>query len=355
MNAPASQLSARVRLADLSDPGECARIVSFVRATDGATPFHLPQWITAMETGCGQTAHMLVAERGNAIVGVLPANVVHSPLVGRALVSSGFAVGGGILADDPAVISDLANNSWALAERLSCPEVELRGGPVPEGWDARSGLYANFSRELAEDAEADLLSVNRKHRAEIRKSFKNDLSYSVGNGRAERDQHYAIYATSVRNLGTPVFPRSMFDAVLDNFGDDADIMVVHHDGQPISAVLTLYFEGRAMVYWGGGTMQARALRANDFLYITMMNHARERGCTVFDFGRSKRNTGPYKWKKNWGFEPEPMVYASRLVDGMAPREMNPNSPKYRLQVALWKKLPLPIANRVGPWIAKGLG
>lgn len=355
MNAPTPLLGTQIRSADLRDPNECSRIEAFVRASDGATPFHLPQWVLAMEQGCGQTAHMLVAERGDAIVGVLPANVMHSPLVGRALVSSGFAVGGGILAEDPVIVSELADHAWSLAERLSCPEVELRGGPIPEGWDTRSGLYANFSRELAADAEADLLSIGRKHRAEIRKSFKNNLSYNVGNGPIERDQHYAIYATSVRNLGTPVFPRAMFDAVLDNFGDDADIMVVHHEGQPVSAVLTLYFEKRAMVYWGGGTLQARALRANDFLYISMMEHARQKGCTVFDFGRSKRHSGPYKWKKNWGFEPEPMVYAGRVADGLAPREMNPDSPKYRMQVALWKKLPLPIANRIGPWIAKGLG
>jgi hypothetical protein len=110
-----------------------------------------------------------------------------------------------------------------------------------------------------------------------------------------------------------------------------------------------------MPYWGGGTMDARRLRANDVMYYALMNHARRNGCTHFDFGRSKTGSGAYNFKKNWGFEPEPLSYAFYTADGRAPRDVNPNSPKYRAQIALWQKLPLAVTNRIGPWIAKGLG
>ena len=355
MNALTPLRQIEVRSTDLNDRDECERIDAMVHAADGGTPFRLPRWISAVETGCGQRAHMLIAEHDGLLAGVLPLNEVHSPLFGRALVSSGFAVGGGILSNTDAATEALAEASWALAQRLSCPEVELRGGPLPKNWQQRDGLYANFAKPLEENAESQLLAIKRRHRAEVRKSLNNNLSFEVGNSAPHRENHYRLYATSVRNLGTPVFPKSLFNAVLDVFGDDADIATVSHEGEAVSSVLTLYFNKRAMVYWGGGTFAARSLRANEFLYYSMMNHARDRGCEIFDFGRSKVGTGPYNWKKNWGFEPEPQTYAGRTTDGMAPRELNPNSPKYRLQVALWRRLPLVVANRMGPWIAKGLG
>jgi hypothetical protein len=138
-------------------------------------------------------------------------------------------------------------------------------------------------------------------------------------------------------------------------GDDADILTIRHNGKPVASVLSLYFNGTVYPYWGGGTFSARALRANDLMYFALMRHARERGCTRFDFGRSKAGTGPAAFKKNWGFDPHPLAYAKRTADGAAPREINPTSPRYRLQVAAWKKLPLWLANRLGPPIARGLG
>ncbi|MGP1283712.1 MAG: FemAB family XrtA/PEP-CTERM system-associated protein [Parasphingopyxis sp.] len=355
MNAPMSLHKLRIRAADLHDPGECARIETFVRETEGGTPFHLPQWLKAVERGCGQPGHMLVGERATTLRGILPLTEIHSPLFGRALVSSGFAVGGGALVANPINANALADAAWQLAERLSIPEVELRGGALPKAWVVREGVYAGFVGPLAGSDDAQLQAIPRKQRAEIRKALTNDLTVEFGTDERDRAAHYAVYAESVRNLGTPVFPRALFDAMLDGFGDAADIATVRHDGTPVASVLTFYFDGTAMPYWGGGTFAARGLRANELLYFSLMNHARERGCARFDFGRSKIRTGPYNFKKNWGFTPEPLRYAVRTAGGATPREMNPNDPKYRLQVALWQRLPLPIANRVGPWIAKGLG
>ncbi|MGV3770111.1 MAG: FemAB, partial [Sphingobium phenoxybenzoativorans] len=102
-------------------------------------------------------------------------------------------------------------------------------------------------------------------------------------------------------------------------------------------------------------LAARAERSNEYLYFRLMTSARERGCRIFDFGRSKVGTGPAAWKKTWGFEGVPLSYALRAADGQALRDVNPLSPQYRRKVEMWKKLPLPVANLVGPWLARGLG
>lgn len=346
-----------VREVDLCDAGDRARVAAFVRAHPGATPFHLPEWSTATARACGQQARYLVAERGDgSIAGVLPLTAIRSALFGKALVSAGFAVGGGILADAPGAIPALASGAWTLAEELGIASVELRGGPVPDdSWHEDTETYLGFARDLAADDEAELLAIPRKQRAEVRKALVTELTIETGRDPRDLTAHYAVYAESVRNLGTPVFPRALFAEVLGAFGESADILTVRANGEAVASVLSLYMNGTVYPYWGGGTHGARALRANDAMYFALMRHARERGCTRFDFGRSKAGTGPAAFKKNWGFEGVPLGYAVRTAAGAAPRVVNPLSPKYRLQVAVWKKLPLWLANRAGPLIARGLG
>ncbi|MBX3565043.1 MAG: FemAB family PEP-CTERM system-associated protein [Sphingomonas sp.] len=357
MNAPLLSRPVGLRVADLDDAIERARIGAFVHDHADGTPFHLPAWSIAVARGCGQTNHYLVAEGGNGqLAGVMPLTEVHSPLFGRALVSAAFGVGGGILADNPRVAAELAEAAWALAGRLSCPVMEVRGGPLPgPEWHVDTTRYIGFARDLAADDDAELLAIPRKQRAEVRKSLEIELEVAVGSDEREQAEHYAVYAESVRNLGTPVFPKSLFSEVLREFGKSADLLIIRESGVAVSSVLSLYWNGTVYPYWGGGTRAARALRANDRMYFELMRHARTRGCTRFDFGRSKTGTGAAAFKKNWGFEPMPLTYYERVAEGAKARDASPANPKFSLQVKVWSKLPLAVANRVGPWISRGLG
>lgn len=342
-----------VSLVDLRDPGEVARIEGFVAEHRGSL-FHRPAWLHAVEQGTGQRALGLVAEKCGSLTGWLPLTEVHSPLFGRALVSSGFAVGGGPLAERESTATHLCHSAQELAVRLSCSDIELRSGGAPTGWDSWDHTHCGFERPLADTDEAELLAVPRKQRAEVRKSLDLDLEVSFGSGPQDRAAHYAVYAESVRNLGTPVFPRSLFDAMLERFGEDADILTIRHRGEAVASVLSFCHRSAVLPYWGGGTFAARALRANERMYFELMLHARRKGCESFDFGRSKTGSGPYSYKKNWGFEPQPLTYARWTAPGQTPRDIDPTSNAYSAKIALWKRLPLAVANRIGPHIAKGL-
>jgi FemAB-related protein (PEP-CTERM system-associated) len=352
VNAPFAPALDRVRSVDLNEPDEVARIERFV-ARQGGTVFHRPAWLAAVEQGTGQRAAGLLIERGGALAGWLPLSEIHSPIFGRALVSSGFAVGGGALAGDAAMAERLCRAAEELALRHTCPTIELRGGHAPEDWRVRSDSHCGFVADLAGDDEAQLLAIPRKQRAEVRKGLEAELTVETGREEKDRAVHYAVYAESVRNLGTPVFPKSLFDAVLDAL--DADILTIRHFGRPVASVLSLYHEGAVLPYWGGGTLAARHLRANDRMYFELMLHARSRGCARFDFGRSKTDSGAYHFKKNWGFEPEPLTYASWTAPGATSRDADPTSARHAARIALWKQLPLALANRLGPAIARGLG
>lgn len=352
MNAPFAPAAERVRAVDLRQPDEAARIEGFV-AEAGGSLFHRPAWLRAVERGTGQRARGLLAEKGGAVTGWLPLTEVHSPVFGRMLASSGFAVEGGALAARETTAVALCRAAEEYAQRLACSTIELRGGVAPGDWALRSDSHCGFVMPLAADDEAQLLAIPRKQRAEVRKGLDNDLEVTIGTGPADRAAHHAVYAESVRNLGTPVFPRRLFDAALDML--DSSVLTVRHRGEPVASVLSFYHGDRVLPYWGGGTLAARALRANDRMYYALMCHARRQGCERFDFGRSKTASGAYFFKKNWGFEPEPLCYSSWTARGAEARDADPTSARHAARIALWKALPLPLANRLGPAIARGLG
>ncbi len=356
MNATFDPSAIAIEDVRIGDAATVAEVDAWVLSQPESTPFHRPAWIFAVARGNGQRAILLVArDVTGAIVGVLPLVLIRSALFGRALVSSGFAVDGGILSTNSRAETALADTCWALAQAHGCSTAELRGGSAPEGWTVKADAYLGFAKPLEASDEAQLLSIPRRHRAEVRKSLENGLSFEMGRDKRLRDIHYGLYAASVHRLGTPVFPRAMFEHVLDGFGDAADIALVTKDGVPLSSVVSLYHHDAVMPYWHGATLASRAERSNEFLYFNLMNASRERGLTLFDFGRSKVGTGPAAWKKTWGLEGVPLSYAVRAVEGKMPRDVNPLSPQYVRKVEMWKKLPLPLANMIGPWLARGLG
>lgn len=344
-----------VRAADLRDPGERARLGAYVAEHPESVFFHRPEWSLAVERGCGQRGHYLLAERpGGSIAGCLPLTDVRSALFGRALVSTGFGTGGGVLADEKGAEAALLRAAAELADRLGCPALELRGGPFPDDYTVRDDVYVGFAMDLPTGEEAILKSIKRRHRG-VKRARALDLGVRIGTGPEDRSDFFRVYGESMRNLGSPVFPRRLFDSMLDLFGDDSDIVTIFNGAEPVASLLNFYFKGIVHPYWGGGTWAARDCFASELMYFETMCHAARRGCSRFDFGRSKVGSGNHSFKMNWGMEPEPLRYGIRTAPGGKPRDINPLSPKNRLKVEAWKKLPLWVSNRLGPVLARGLG
>lgn len=354
MNAPVTT-SHKVFFADLRDARLTARIDGFVKE-QRASLFHRPAWLRAVETGTGQKAGGFITEQFGAITGWLPLTEVRSVLFGKALVSSGFGVGGGLCVTSDTAAMRLIEAAQKHARDHGFASLELRGGALPESndWQRWDDKHCGFERPLAGDDEAELLAIPRKARAEVRKGIKASLPVRIGRDADDLRAHYAVYAQSVRNLGTPVFPAKLFRAMLEAFPGESDILTVFSGNEPISSVLSFYHDGAVMPYWGGGTLAARGARSNELMYYELMLHARRQGMKRFDFGRSKTGSGPYRFKKNWGFEPQKLVYAEWTAPGHERRDVDPTSEAYSKKIELWKKLPLAVTTTIGPFIARGL-
>lgn len=337
------------------DPAMAPAWDDFVRACPQGTFFHLSGWKAVIEDGFRQPCPFLYAERDGAIRGVLPLVHVKSPLFGNRLVSTGWCVAGGTAVDEPGAAAALDRAALQLLDGLAADYIEIRDPANPHddsAWIRREGLYATFEGPIPADEEANLKAIPRKQRAVVRKALDSDLADTVD---AEPEDFYRLYALSMRNLGTPVFSLDYIRALKRVFGAACDIVTVRRDGRPLSSVLNFTFRGRVLPYYTGADPAARSMGAADLMYFRVMRRAAARGCDTFDFGRSKVGTGPYSFKKNWGFQPRPVIHEFRCKPGRGLPDLNPNNPKYKLMIEAWKRLPLPLANRLGPWLGRQVG
>ena len=325
---------------------------SFVDSHPVATFFHRAAWKTVLEHAFGHSTFYLYAERNGTIEGLLPLARIKSLLFGDTLVSTPFCAYGGIVADNEEAISTLRQAACDLAERLGVGSLELRNmQPSGENWPTKE-LYVTFRKEISPDVEDNMMAIPRKQRAMVRKGIKAGLHSELDDG---WERLYRIYAESVRNLGTPVFPAKLFRILREVFGPDCGVLIVTQDQQDIAGVMSFYFRDEVIPYYGGSLPVSRSVKGNDFMYWELMRRSCEQGIRTFDYGRSKIGTGSYSFKKNWGFTPEPLSYEYYLVKSGSIPEVNPMNPKYQMFIKAWRKLPLPVANFIGPMLARNLG
>lgn len=325
----------------------------YIEGCESATFFHLSGWLTVNEKVYGHIGHYLYAKQGQDIVGVLPLVEQKSRVFGHALVSTPFCVYGGVAADNDDVRFKLEDAAIALAQQLEVDYLELRNKlPSNHPKLVEKCAHSYFAWPLEESPDAILAGVKKKQRAVIRHSLKAELNFRVD---ADTQTAYDIYSESVRNLGTPVFPREYFNQLREIFGPRCDVLTVEHQGKAVSSVLNFYFRDQVLPYYGGGLPEARELKSNDFMYYQLMCSAKERGHGYYDFGRSKNDSGAYQYKKHWGMEPTPLHYQFCLVKALELPNLSPNNPKYQLFIKAWQKLPLWLSRALGPMLSKYLG
>ena len=326
---------------------------AFVDACPEATFFHRAGWRRVIGDTLGHSCHFLMAESAGTVRGVLPLVHVKSAFFGNSLISNAFCVYGGPACADRTARDALDAAALDLGRTLGIDHLEYRliDRQHPD-WACKDSLYVTFRKALDPDPDKNLSVVRRKQRAQVRKGIKNGLVSEVD---ATVDRFFNMYSISVRNLGTPVLPRRYYAAVKAEFGEDCEILTICHEQQAISSVMNFYFRNEILPYYGGGSAAARDLAANDFMYWEAMRRAAERGLGVFDFGRSKVGTGSFDFKRHWGFEPQPLHYEYKLLRGREVPDVNPLNPKYRRAIAIWKRLPISVANTLGPILARRLG
>lgn len=323
---------------------------AYVRGHEGGSLYHLLCWRRVIRRAFGSTDHYLYVERGGEIEGVLPLFRRGAAPFSRALVSVPVGVAGGVLARDDEARTLLMKGARALAHREAVDYIEYKSEcAVFEELRTKGDLYYTFRQELFPDRESQLKAVPRKARAVIRSAERAGLTWAFNS--TDLEPFYDLYALSLRNLGTPMFPKELFIAGLEEL-ENADILTVRQCGRIIGCVMNFYYKDVILPFFAGALPEARDVGINNYLYWVMLETGHTRGYRVFDFGRSKAGTGAFAFKKHFGMMPVALEYQYDLIGAEELPNVNPTNPRYAKAIDAWKRLPVPLTKWAGPLLSR---
>jgi FemAB-related protein (PEP-CTERM system-associated) len=326
----------------------------FVAARSGASIYLRSGWSLLARDVFRHRAYFLEARGADgALQGVLPL-VQQRGILGNFLTSVAFFNYGGALGDDTAVAA-LMERARELARDLRCSYLELRDVEVrAPGWDIRTDKVSMIL-ELPETVEGLGKQLGSKLRSQIKRADREQVSVRRG-GIGLLDAFYPVFARTMRDLGTPVYPVKFFRAILERFPDQTGMVIIDHRGAPAAAGF-LVFDGKtAEIPWAACLNEAKPLGMNMRLYWEVLVTSIERGCARFDFGRSSADSGTYKFKQQWGAKPLQLHWHRWERDAIpgAASQSAKGSRIMKLATSVWQRLPLPVANLLGPRISPGL-
>jgi FemAB-related protein (PEP-CTERM system-associated) len=348
--SPATAAPDAQTVVELATPADAAMWDAFVASRPEAHGYHEWAWRDVIERSFGHRGAYLIARAAGAVTGVLPLVEMKSPLFGHFLTSLPFVNYAGVLADSRAAAEALVAAAGDLGRARGCRHVELRhidrrfpDMPVRQHkvtmrLPLAAGMWERFDRKV---------------RNQIRKAEKSGLTAERGDSRL-LPEFYAVFARNMRDLGTPVYGRRLFEGVLAAFGGRARIVVVRREGHAIAAALTYRTRLVTEVPWASSLRDFNPLCPNHLMYWRAIEWAIEDGCTTFDFGRSTPHEGTYNFKSQWGAEPTALHWEyPHLVGGRVP-DQGPTNPKFEYAIAAWRRMPLWLSNTVGPYIARAI-
>ncbi|MBW4052627.1 MAG: FemAB family PEP-CTERM system-associated protein [Proteobacteria bacterium] len=327
---------------------------AFVERAADSSLYHLSGWTElAREVFGHRTVFVEARDRSGSLLGVLPVVQQRSLLLGNFATSVAFFNYGGPVAQDEPVASALMVRAAAEAERLGCRYLEFRDTkPRPGNWAQRTD---KVTLQLALPSTFDALSktLGSKLRSQVKRAERENLVRRTG-GLELLDDFYSVFAENMRDLGTPVYPKRFFEAILSRYGSCCQLIVIDWNGEPGAAAFLAFWRGSAEVPWASCRARAKPIGLNMKLYWELLSIAVERGCALFDFGRSTVDSGTYRFKKQWGAEPVPMYWYRWDRRAGAHEAEAGESKVMQLATAVWQRLPLGVANAIGPLISGAL-
>jgi len=329
--------------------------IDYVARHPLASLYHDPRWAGLIQRCFSHETFFLscAEDPADGLSGVLPLVFLKSRIFGKALVSQPFFNYGGLLADSDAAAEQLVRGALLLQEDVGADYVELRQStPLPGGWPAKSHKVVMLL-QLPRDPEVLWAGFKTKLRTRVRRAEKEGFTLHWGK-QDLLDDFYKVFAVNMRDLGTPVYSKGFFRAILETFPESSHVAALRSGGQCLAAGFLLSHRGKMEVPWSSSLRRFNYLSPNMLLYWHMLRQSVLEGCHTFDFGRSTRGGGTFDFKEQWGAVPHEThwVYPGRDAGDLP--DHSPQSKKFYWATRVWQRLPLFVANGIGPRLVKNI-
>lgn len=329
---------------------------AFVLQRPGASLYHLSGWPEIAREVFGHRALYLEArDSAGVLTGILPVIQQKSWVLGTFATSLAFFSYGGALTQDSASAEPLMQRAAEVAEESGCRYLEFRDIEPRSGPWARRTDKITLQLELPDAFELLSKRLGSKLRSQVKRAEREAAQCRTGSAEL-LDDFYAVFAENMRDLGTPVYPKRFFAAILERFAPHCRVVVIDWQGQPAAAAFLTFWRDRAEVPWASCRARAKPLGLNMKLYWELLSLAVSNGCTLFDFGRSTVDSGTYRFKRQWGAEPKPLYWYrwERKPSGPEIAHGEGQGKVMQLATTLWQRLPIGLANALGPHISGAL-
>lgn len=322
----------------------------YIRSNPKGTLFHLSGWLDAVDEVFSYKQFNLVAKQDGRIVGILPVFLCKNIFFKKTLISIPFASYGGILADTSEIYDSLLNKAIDLAKEKDVEYLELRNQEQAPSLEATQALYVTFIRELPENPQDCLGMLPRKARAEARHAIDNGLT--TDKGPHLLDECHKLYAVNSKRLGSPFLPLVFFKTLANNFKETSTVLSVKIKDQTAASVFIFFYKDTIMPIYSGNLFKFAKYGTNNLMYLKTMELGSSTGFKYFDFGRSRKDSGPYNFKINQGFTPKQLFYQFYFNKTKNMPNINPSNPKLRLFKTTWRYTPAIVTNSLGPYLIK---
>lgn len=312
------------------------------------------RWLRILNRGLGHKPFLLQAVRDEKLVGQLPLALVSGPIFGRFLVALPYLNSGGVISSEQVFTDALMDCAVALADKHNCRYLELRHEePIQHSsLNAELTTKVHMRMPLPEDVETLRSGLKASVRNQVKKGERPGFAIEWGGVELLND-FYAVFSRKMRDLGTPVFSRKLFESILTELPEMAELCCVRDGSKTIAAALLIHGSEVTEVPSASSLSEYNRTNANMLMYWNLLARSVERGQQVFDFGRSTMGGPTYKFKKQWGAKPHSAIWQYYLRSGSVD-DMRPDSGKKRILIRIWKWLPVWLANLIGPLIVKGI-
>ncbi len=330
--------------------GEDKQWDAYVHQAPHSSFCHLSIWKNVIEKTYGHKAWYFWAIKNKKVTGILPLVSMETFLFGRSLVSIPFLDEGGICADDTLTTMKLYEAACQLGEAMGIKTLELRHRNASPLALPYHGNKASVRLSLHSTSVDKWKELNAKVRNQVRKATKSGLTVHWESGDS-LGEFYEVFAENMRDLGSPVHSRNFFRTLFQEYGKNSSLLLVRKGQNVIGGGVCLKFKDILCVPWASSLRQYRSLCPNVLMYWEAIRWGCDSQFALFDFGRSTKGEGTYKFKMQWGSVEEPLHWqrcSAAIQNGAVQTEKE----KYAWVASLWSHLPVPVTKVVGPWIRK---
>jgi FemAB-related protein (PEP-CTERM system-associated) len=313
---------------------------------------HQLAWKSVVEETFGHQAFYLMAYRRKTVVGILPLFLIKSRLFGRFLVTSPYLTFGGVAAEDEYAAIALISSATQIARDHKVGYLELRNDRPYQDLPHTKSAYYNLVLDLSPGEEK---IWNSHLRASARRNVKKArrLGLYVSEAHDYLDAFFKINARNMHRLGTPHHRRDFFSNILKNF-PESTLLMASFDDTPVAGMLLVKYKDTVLMPWVASLPNYLHMRSNNLLYWEAIVRACRDGFLFFDFGRSKWDSGTFRFKAQHGAQPVQLYYQFFLMKSNKVPAVEPESTAFKPLISIWRKLPFPVVNTIGPHIMRSI-